>query len=287
MGVKGTLEDMSLTGLISINCNEGNQAKLRVQHNGDEAYIYFEQGQIAHIEMDDRVGEEVMQELLMWDRGEFELDLDVPPPAHTVETPWFNLVLDGMRVMDEDEDEVFDGTFGTAFELDAQDGLEAEPQAGPAGAGPAGAGFVNAHAQTATVADLFKEENDTMAELRDLLKEMAGEVQGFVAAAVSGVDGLSIAEYSASPDFNLEVATAQFALVMKLVQKNVDRLESGVVEDNLVTTDTNYILSRFLGDDYSYYLVVSVDRDMASLGNARLMVRNFAPDLWDAIPRRG
>jgi predicted regulator of Ras-like GTPase activity (Roadblock/LC7/MglB family) len=124
-----------------------------------------------------------------------------------------------------------------------------------------------------------------MASLKELLKEMSGEIPGFQAASVSGLDGLSIAEYTASPDFNMEMAAAQFALVMKLVQKSTGQLKSGDVEDNLVTSNTSYILSRFLGDGH-YFLVIAVERDMASLGNVRLMTRNFAPDLWDAIPRR-
>ena len=31
MAVKGNIQDMSLTGLISVNCNEGNQARLHLQ----------------------------------------------------------------------------------------------------------------------------------------------------------------------------------------------------------------------------------------------------------------
>jgi predicted regulator of Ras-like GTPase activity (Roadblock/LC7/MglB family) len=250
MGVTGTLQDMSLTGLISLNCNEGNQAKLRLKHDDKEALMYFDQGQIMHIEMDDQEGEEVMRELLMWEDGEFELDMDVPPPKRTIHVPWSQLVLDCMREIDE-----------CAAELDEEEDIKEEPIKP-------------------------KEEVNEMADMKDLLQEMASEIPGFIAADVVGVDGLSIANYSANPNFNTEMASAQFALVMKMVQKTTGRLKAGEVEDNLVTTDNAYILTRFLGDN-TYYLSIAVDKTAASLGNVRLMAREYAEPLWNAIPRRG
>ncbi|MGC9357083.1 MAG: DUF4388 domain-containing protein [Anaerolineae bacterium] len=251
MAVSGSLRDMSLTGLISVNCNEGNQARLQIQHADQEAVIYFDGGQIAHMEMGRLEGEEVMQRILTWEEGTFEMEMEVPPPKRTVDSPWSNLVLGGMQAIDESI---------TDWE---EDSLDENPL------------------------EQFTEtlEVKNMATLKELLKEMSGEIPGFQAASVSGLDGLSIAEYTASPDFNMEMAAAQFALVMKLVQKSTGQLKSGEVEDNLVTSDSSYILSRFLGDGH-YFLVIAVDRDMASLGNVRLMTRNFASDLWDAIPRR-
>lgn len=249
MGVQGNLRDMTLTGLISIICNEGHQARLELRQGDQEAYVYFNEGQIQHMTLGEREGEEVIGELLSWTEGTFELEMNVAPPAHTVHTPWTSLVLESMRVLDESTttDEEF---------------------------------------REAEVNDIsIFEEEDKMADLKELLKEMSAEIPGFEAAAVSGMDGLSIGEYTSNPDFDLEIAAAQFALVMKLVSKNAGRLNSGVLEDNLVTTDKSYILSRTLGEG-DYYVVVAVDRDMASLGNVRLMVRNFAPDLWDAVPKR-
>jgi predicted regulator of Ras-like GTPase activity (Roadblock/LC7/MglB family) len=123
-----------------------------------------------------------------------------------------------------------------------------------------------------------------MANLNDILKDLADDVPGFISADVVGMDGLSIAGYASNPDFDSEAAAAQFALVMKLVQKTADQLGSGEVEDNLVTTNNAYILTRFLGDT-SYYLSIAVDKSSGSLGNVRLMTRNYAGDLWDAIPK--
>ncbi len=243
MAVHGNLRDMTLTTLITVNCNEHNQGRLRLQQGPQEAFIYFDAGQIAHIVLGDQEGEEVITELLTWEDGEFELELDIPPPARTVTTPWSNLVLEGLRRLDEKV-------------------AEQEAPLIP-----------------------FTEEEPKMAKLNDLLKEMAGEIPGFIATDVVGMDGISIAGYTADPAFNAEAASAQFALVMKLVQKTVDMLKAGEFEDNLVTTDKAYILTRMLGDG-SYYLGVAVDRNAASLGNLRMIARQYTDALWSAIPKR-
>jgi predicted regulator of Ras-like GTPase activity (Roadblock/LC7/MglB family) len=253
MAVSGDLREMPLTTLISVNCNERNRSRLHLRREGQEAAIFFDGGQIVHITLGDRQEEEVIYELLTWEEGSFELEMDVSPPARTVITPWSNLVLEGMRLMDEE-------AAGWGTELDEWE-------------------------ETTQVDTILQEVNE-MANLQELLKDMSGDIPGFVAAAVAGMDGLAIAEHSISPEFDMEGTVAQFALVMKLVQKTADQLGSGGVEDNLVTTETGYALTRFLGDG-SFYLNTVVDKEAASLGNVRMMTRQYADELWSAIPRRG
>jgi predicted regulator of Ras-like GTPase activity (Roadblock/LC7/MglB family) len=116
MAVQGNLKDMRLASLISINCNEMNQARLLLRHRGQEATLFFEGGNIVHMALDSQEGEEVIYELLTWEEGEFELEQGVPPPRHTVTTGWSGLVLEGMHRIDE-------STAGWEVEWD---GIEAE-----------------------------------------------------------------------------------------------------------------------------------------------------------------
>lgn len=238
MTLKGNLRALSLVNLIQINCTEQNRARLQIRNHAQVGELYFDAGEIVHATLGTRTGEEVVYELLTWQDGEFEMEMDVQPPVRTVTTPWSNLLLDGMRVLDEEAAQL-----ETSFE-----------------------------------------EEPTMARINDLLKEMAAEIPGFIATDVVGMDGVSIAGYSVNPSFDAEAASAQFALVMKLVQKTANTLKAGEVEDNLVTTDSAYILTRFLGDG-SYYLGVAVDKANASLGNLRMMTRQYADALWNAIPK--
>ena len=123
-----------------------------------------------------------------------------------------------------------------------------------------------------------------MPKLNDLLMQMAGEMPGAIAVAVAGMDGLPLAHYNTKSSLSVEVASAQFALVMKLVQKTSTQLGEDVVEDNLVTTNETYLLTLFLGDG-SYYLVVAADKNNSSLGNIRLISRQYADSLWKTIPK--
>ncbi|MBD3289907.1 hypothetical protein GF337_13960 [candidate division KSB1 bacterium] len=124
-----------------------------------------------------------------------------------------------------------------------------------------------------------------MTELNTILKQMADDIPGVVAMGVVGMDGLALAHHSTSSEFDIEVASAQFALVMKLVQKTSDHLRDSEVEDNLVTTKKSYMLTRFLGDG-SYYIGIAASKEHANLGNMRLIARNYADTLWEAIPKR-
>lgn len=123
-----------------------------------------------------------------------------------------------------------------------------------------------------------------MPKLNDVLMQMAGEMPGVVAVAVAGMDGLPLAHYNTKTSLNVEIASAQFALVMKLVQKTCTQLGEDVVEDNLVTTNETYLLTLFLGEGL-YYLVVAADKKNSSLGNIRLIARQYADALWDQIPK--
>jgi predicted regulator of Ras-like GTPase activity (Roadblock/LC7/MglB family) len=124
-----------------------------------------------------------------------------------------------------------------------------------------------------------------MAKLDELLKEMAAEVPGLIACAVVGMDGLGLAHYATDPNFDVEIADAQFAMVMQVGQKTVAQLGKDVVEDNLLTTNNAFLLTRFIGDG-SMYLGIAVDRKASNLGTIRLVARNFADVIWDAVPKR-
>ena len=122
-----------------------------------------------------------------------------------------------------------------------------------------------------------------MAKLDQLIQQIRSELGGdFVSTDVVGMDGISIAGGSIDPNFDANAASARFAMVVKLAGKVSDKLGMGAVDDNLVTTDRVYILTRLLGDG-SYYWGLAVARD-ATLGVVRMLMAEYAPQLWDAIP---
>lgn len=122
-----------------------------------------------------------------------------------------------------------------------------------------------------------------MSKLEELIQQIRSELGAdFISTDVVGMDGLSIAGGSMDPNFNATDASARFAMVMKLAERVGAKVGMGKVDDNLVTTDKAYIIARFLGDN-SYYWGLAVTRN-ATLGSVRLIMNEYAPQLWDAIP---
>jgi predicted regulator of Ras-like GTPase activity (Roadblock/LC7/MglB family) len=122
-----------------------------------------------------------------------------------------------------------------------------------------------------------------MAKIDQLLQQFRGEIGAdFISADVVGMDGLYIAGTTSDPAFSSSEASARVAMVMKLAGNVTTKVGMGVVDDNLVTTDRSYMLTRFLGDG-SYFLNVAVTRN-AILGSVRLMMNEYSPKFWEAIP---
>ena len=123
-----------------------------------------------------------------------------------------------------------------------------------------------------------------MNKLEQLLQQVRTELGAdFVSTDVVGVDGLSIAGGSAVADFDSTAASARFAMVMKLASNVSNKIGMGAVEDSLVTTDQAYIITRFLGDG-SYFWGLAVTKD-ATLGMVRMLMNEYADQLWKAIPK--
>lgn len=122
-----------------------------------------------------------------------------------------------------------------------------------------------------------------MTKIDEILQEVRTELGAdFVSADVVGMDGLSIGGLVTDPNFDASAASARFAMVMRLAQKVSDKIRMGEVADSLVTTNNAYIISRFLGDG-SYYWGLAVTRDSV-LGMVRMVMDEYADQLWDAIP---
>jgi len=99
--VRGDLRTLSLPSIVQINCTERNQARLRLKHGGQEGCIFFADGEIVHASLGAQVGKEVVYEILSWEDGDFELEMDVPSPQQSIVTNWSGLLLEGIRRLDE------------------------------------------------------------------------------------------------------------------------------------------------------------------------------------------
>lgn len=122
-----------------------------------------------------------------------------------------------------------------------------------------------------------------MNKLEQVIYQFRNELgSDFISTDVVGMDGISIGGGSLNPNFESADISARFAEVMKLAVKISTKIYIGKVDENLVTTDTTYIISRFLGDG-QYYWVVVVSSN-ATLGTVRMLMNEFTPQIFDAIP---
>lgn len=244
MGMRGNLKDMAIADLIQHTCEDRKMAQLTIQHSGQKVNLYFKNGNVVHAVLGDQTGEEVIYQILQWDEGSFDLEMDVKPPKTTISHNWSGLLLEGARRLDEEKSTT------TALQFE----------------------------------QIMETEVNPMAKLDDILKEMSGEVTGYIASSLVGMDGINVASHTSSKAANPEEISAQGTMLLKLVDTSVEKLGSGVIEDNLTTTENAYLLMRFLPGK-QYYLGIAANRKTGNLGNMRLISKTYADRLSKAMPR--
>lgn len=121
-------------------------------------------------------------------------------------------------------------------------------------------------------------------ELDNVLKELGDQVNGFIATAVVGMDGIGLSQFTKSKKVDVENINAQMTLLVKLIETTVDKLGAGVIEDILLTTEDAYLLVRYL-KDRGFYLGIAADRKTAQVGNMRLISKLFVERVAKVMPR--
>lgn len=120
-------------------------------------------------------------------------------------------------------------------------------------------------------------------KITEILEEVRTELGADLHSMdVVGMDGISIAGMANVSNFDSSPACARFAMVMKLAAKVTDKLGTGTVESNMVTTEQGTVISRPLGDG-SYFWTVNVVKD-ATLGTTLMVMNEYADQIWDSIP---
>lgn len=245
MALHGNLHDMSVADLIQQSCLDHKIARLDINHLGQIATLYFREGSVQHALLGKNQGEEVVYQMLAWEDGTFTLEADVEAPAKTISRSWSGLLMEGARRLDE----------------------------GPAETNPIGSTQPNS-----------TEETFMAQKLEDVLKEFGQEVPGLLTAAVVGMDGLAVAEFSTNNKANGEAVSSQLTLLLKLVDTTVGKTSPDNVEEDLLSTEKEYMMLRFLPGK-EFFLAVTVDRKVSNLGNLRLMSRVYSERLTKVLPR--
>jgi predicted regulator of Ras-like GTPase activity (Roadblock/LC7/MglB family) len=243
MGMTGNLTGLAAADLIQLNCVDQKIARLQIKHENENAEIFFSGGQIVHAVSGAQKGEEVVYQVLGWNEGDFSLDNDIKSSEITIQRSWPSLLLEGARRLDENE------LTQTLVKIDHEPELK---------------------------------EIKMAQKFEEILTELAGEVTGFRGSFLVGIDGINLASKFIG-DLDPELASAQMAMLLKLVSGSTDKLGAGNLEDNLTTTEKAFILMRFLPGK-QYFLGISAERKSGNLGNMRLMSKLYTERLAKAMP---
>jgi predicted regulator of Ras-like GTPase activity (Roadblock/LC7/MglB family) len=134
-----------------------------------------------------------------------------------------------------------------------------------------------------------QEVNPMATNFEGILKEMGGEVTGYVASVLAGMDGINLASHSRSSKVDTEALSAQMTMLFKLVDTSTAKLaevqeQTIELEDNLLTTEGAYVLMRYLPGK-QYYVGVIADKKTGNLGNLRLISKLYCGRLAKAMPK--
>ena len=101
MALTGHLSDLSLSELIEFFCNQRKSGRLKVLYPKGAGYFYLQAGSVvdAHIGM--LHGIEAVYFALTLPNAEFEFSADVEAKSRTINQPWTQVVLEGLRRLDE------------------------------------------------------------------------------------------------------------------------------------------------------------------------------------------
>ncbi|MBX7219556.1 MAG: DUF4388 domain-containing protein [Blastocatellia bacterium] len=101
MGLVGDLEYLSLVDIIQINCIARNTARLTVHFPIGDGIFYFGEGELVDARLANLVGVDAVYKALNYDKGSFRVDSGVAAPTRTIFEPWANIIMEGLRLIDE------------------------------------------------------------------------------------------------------------------------------------------------------------------------------------------
>jgi Domain of unknown function (DUF4388) len=103
MALVGDLKDLALVDIIQINCIGRNTARLTVHYPIGDGVLYFQDGDIVDAHFGELSGIDAVYQALRFTEGGFRIDTGIAAPNRTVYEPWANILMEGMRLIDEEK----------------------------------------------------------------------------------------------------------------------------------------------------------------------------------------
>ena len=101
MALTGHLSDLSLSELIEFFCNQRKSGRLKVLYPQGGGYFYLQSGSVVDARIGVLHGIDAVYYALTLPNAEFEFSVDAQPGNRTINQPWTQVVLEGLRRLDE------------------------------------------------------------------------------------------------------------------------------------------------------------------------------------------
>lgn len=101
MALTGHLSDLSLSELIEFFCNQRKSGRLKVLYPQGAGYFYLQAGSVVDARIGVLHGIDAVYYALTLPNAEFEFSADVEAVSRTIHQAWTQVVLEGLRRLDE------------------------------------------------------------------------------------------------------------------------------------------------------------------------------------------
>ena len=101
MALTGHLSDLSLSELIEFFCNQRKSGRLKVLYPSGAGYFYLHAGSVVDARIGVLHGIDAVYYALTLPNAQFEFSADVEAKSRTINQPWTQVVLEGLRRLDE------------------------------------------------------------------------------------------------------------------------------------------------------------------------------------------
>src|SRR5215213_6563064 len=101
MALTGHLSDLSLSELIDFFCNQRKSGRLKVLYPQGAGYFFLQAGSVVDARIGMLHGIDAVYYALTLPNAEFEFSADTEAKNRTINQPWTQVVLEGLRRLDE------------------------------------------------------------------------------------------------------------------------------------------------------------------------------------------
>lgn len=257
--VKGRVENITLASFLQLLEMERKTCTLSVSSLGRKGSLHFQAGRLTGAETEDLSGLAAALEIVTWEHADIEISDSPPAGEPTVDMGLRYLLLEAMRLKDEQE-----GGARSLSDVDPDETLISAPLNLPSTARPP--------------ADL----SGTIGESLKRAKSIKGAAALLLAEIASGA---VIGSVGGSPGVELGSATAAaIAQLLRQKQRIADQLGlHDPLHEVLLTTAERYYVARSLGLGEGYFLLLILDRDKANLARAQLDLVAIERDLVERV----